>query len=133
LSYRQTRSRLTTVFAGGVRAFTPPINPGAQRALEYGLQTEGRLVVRATEGVYLWAALYLETLANDFNSDATSVALPHHGEPLLYRILQLGVSLRDDQYRVLSLYLKYSRSHGRGINFVRRYGDEAGVGISSAF
>ncbi len=133
LGYQQTLGRLTTVFSGGLRIFTPSINSGAKRELEYGLQTQGRVDVQLTASLHLWTALYLESLTNDFDGATSGFARPERGAPLLYRTLHIGMSLRDDAFRVASLYLVYNRSNGRGINFTERYGDELGVGISGAF
>jgi hypothetical protein len=130
--YRQPLwgGRLTTTSALGARLFPKAIDPGTLRAMHAAVLAEGRLAVRATEGVRPYASAYFELASNGFSARANGFSQGGEGEPLRYAIVNLGVDLVSRSGAIFSPSLTYSRSYGRGVDFPRFFGPEVGVGFT---
>lgn len=130
--YRQPLwgGRITAMSAVGTRLFPKPIAPGSVRAMHVGVLAEGRITARVTSGVRPFVSTYFELVSNDFDARAKGFSYGAHGEPLRYAILNVGVDLVGRSGTILSPFFTYSRSHGRGVDFPRFFGPEAGFGLA---
>ena len=72
---------------------------------------------------------YFELLDNDFVAQDHGFRFGLDRTPLRYTIINLGVDLRNAGGAIMSPYLTYSASHGRGIDFPRYFGPEFGFGF----
>lgn len=131
-SYRQPLwgGRLTTTSTLGARLFPKAIDPGTLRAMHAAVLAEGRLTVRATEGVRPYASAYFELVGNGFSARANGFSRSADREPLRYAIVSLGVDLVSRSGAIFSPFVTCSRSHGRGVDFPRFFGPELGFGFA---
>ncbi|MFT3771054.1 MAG: hypothetical protein QM820_37035 [Minicystis sp.] len=130
--YRQPLwgGRLTTMSAVGTRLFPKTIAPGSVRALNAAFLAEGRLTAHVTSGVRPFVSAYFELVSNGFSASARGFAFGAEREPLRYAIVNLGVDLVSRNGAIVSPFFTYSRSHGRGVDFPRFFGPEAGFGLA---
>jgi hypothetical protein len=124
------RGRLTATAALGARLFPKAIDPASLRAMHAAVLAETRLTVRATEGVRPYASTYFELVGNGFSARESGFAVGAEREPLRYAIVNLGVDLVTSGGAIFSPFVTYSRSNGRGVDFPRFFGPEAGVGLA---
>jgi hypothetical protein len=131
-AYRQPlwRGRVTVLSALGARLFPRTIDPSSIRSLRASVLAEGRVTVRATDGVRPFASGYYELVKNDFVASDHGFAFGLDHEPLRYEIVSLGVDLASAGGALFSPFVTYSCSHGRGVDFPRFYGPEVGFGIA---
>jgi hypothetical protein len=131
-AYRQPLfgGRVTVLSAIGTRLFPKPIDPYSLRAMRAGVLTEGRITVRATDGVRPFASGYYEIVTDGFVAKDHGFAFGLDRAPLLYEIVSLGVDLVSANGAVFSPFVTYSRSNGRGVDFPRFFGPEVGFGIA---
>lgn len=52
-----------------------------------------------------------------------------NGAPFRYAILDIGADLVSTNGAMVSPYVRYSNSYGRGVDFPRDYGSELGFGF----
>ena len=130
--YRQPLwgGRLTAMAALGARLFPKTIAPHSVRALNAAVLAEGRITARVTSGVRPFVSTYFELVRNDFSARAEGFDFGAEREPLRYAIVHLGVDLVGRSGTIVSPYFTYSRSHGRGVDFPRFFGPEAGFGLT---
>jgi hypothetical protein len=122
--------RITTQTAIGTRLFTPSINPGSIRGMNWAFQSEARVSVRATNTFRPFVAGYFELIDNDFNAAREGFVGDLDGDPLRYKTISAGVELRAARGSIVTPEIIYSNSHGRGIDFPRFYGAEFGFRLS---
>lgn len=130
--YRQRLwgGRLMAMSALGTRLFPKAIDPRSIRAMHAAVLAEGRVTARVTEGVRPFVSTYFELVQNDFSARANGFAFGAERQPLRYAIVNLGVDLVSKNGAIASVFFTYSRSHGRGVDFPRFFGPEAGVGLA---
>ena len=130
--YRQPlwRGRITTMTALGARVFPRTIDPASLRAMHAAALAEARVTARVTDGVRPFASGYFELVQNDFGAHTNGFAFGLDQTALRYQIVNLGVDLVSRSGSIVSLFATYSRSHGRGVDFPRFFGPEAGVGMA---
>jgi hypothetical protein len=130
--YRQPLwgGRLTAMAAIGTRLFPPTIDARSIRAMRAAVLAEGRLAARITEGVRPYVSTYFELVKNDFAARESGFAFGADRAPLRYAILNVGVDLVSKSGSIASVFFTYSRSHGRGVDFPRFFGPEAGFGLA---
>jgi len=120
---------LTAQAAVGARLFPEPINPGSVRAMRAAILVEPRLAARISAGVRPFVSAYFELLDNDFVARDHGFQFGLDRTPLRYTVVNLGVDLVSAGGAVMSPYVTYSNSHGRGIDFPRFFGSELGFGF----
>lgn len=130
--YRQPlwAGRLTAMTALGTRLFPKPIAPHSVRAMHAAVLAEGRLTLRITSAVRPFVSTYFELVGNGFRAQAQGFNYGADAQPLRYAILNLGVDLVGKGGTMVSPFFTYSRSHGRGVDFPRFFGPEAGFGLA---
>lgn len=121
--------RLTAQSAFGVRLFPEPINPGSIRAMRAAILVEPRLAVRISAGLRPFVSGYFELVEHDFVARDHGFRFGLDRTPLRYGVVNLGVDLAGAGGAIMSPYVTYSRSHGRGIDFPRFFGSELGFGF----
>jgi hypothetical protein len=119
-------NRITTQTAIAARLFTPSINPGSIRAMNWAFQSEVRLSVRATKTIRPFVAGFFEFIDNDFVAAREGFRGGLDREPLRYQTISAGLELRARGGSIVTPEVIYSNSHGRGIDFPRFYGPELG-------
>jgi hypothetical protein len=129
--YRQPLwgGRLTAQSALGARLFPEPINPGSLRAMRAAVLVEPRLTARISAGVRPFVSAYYELVENDFVARDHGFRFGLDRTPLRYAIVSLGVDLVSARGAIMSPYVTYSNSHGRGIDFPKFFGSELGFGF----
>jgi hypothetical protein len=130
-AYRQLLwgGRLITSVALGTRLFPEPINPGSIRELHAAFIVESRVRVRIRPSVHPYLSVYYELIDNDFVAQRHGFQFGQDRTPLRYAIVNVGVDLVGSSGTIMSPYVAYSHSHGRGIDFPRFYGSEIGGGL----
>ncbi|APR76414.1 Hypothetical protein A7982_01761 [Minicystis rosea] len=130
--YRQPLwgGRLTAMSAFGARLFPKTIAPNSIRAMEAAFLAETRITAHVTGGVRPFVSAYFELLKNGFSASERGFSFGAEREPLRYAILNLGVDLVSKNGAIVSPFFSYSRSHGRGVDFPRYFGPEAGFGLA---
>lgn len=130
--YRQPLwgGRLTAQSALGARLFPEPINPGSLRAMRAAILVETRLAAQISAGVRPFVAAYFELVDNDFVARDHGFQFGLNRTPLRYTIVNLGLDMVSAGGAIVSPYVTYSRSHGRGIDFPRFFGSELGFGFT---
>ena len=121
--------RLTAQSAIGARLFPEPINPGSLRAMRAAILVEPRLAAQISAGVRPFVSAYFELIDNDFVARDHGFRFGLDRTPLRYTVVNLGVDLVSASGAVMSPYVTYSRSHGRGIDFPKFFGSELGFGF----
>lgn len=132
VAYRQTLwgDRLRTSIALGARVFPEPINPASIRGLRSAFFVEARVSVRIRPSIRAFVSTYDELLDNDFVARQHGFRFGQDHTPLRYALVNVGVDLVGTSGTIMSPFVAYSNSHGRGIDFPRFYGCEFGFGVS---
>lgn len=130
-TYRQPLwgGRLTAQASIGARIFPEPINPGSIREMRAAVLVEPRLAARITPGVRPFVSAYFELLDNDFVARDHGFQFGLDRSPLRYTIVNLGVDLVSAGGSIMSPYVTYSSSHGRGVDFPKFFANELGFGF----
>lgn len=130
--YRQPLlgGRLIVEEALGARLFPEPINPGSIRLMRSAILAEPRLAVQISAGVRPFVSAYFELLDNGFVAREHGFHYGLDQTPLRYTVAHLGVDLVGAGGAVVSPYMTYSSSHGRGVDFPRFFGSELGFGLT---
>lgn len=129
--YRQSLwgDKLRTRLTIGTRIFPEPINPGSIRALRAAFLVDARVSVCIRPSIRPFLSVYHEIVTNDFVADAHGFQFGLDHTPLRYSILNLGVDFVGASGTIMSPYVAYSNSHGRGIDFPKFHGSEIGFGL----
>ena len=110
--------------AFGIKIFTR----SGERLLKYSVNAEALARRKIPAGQLLFASVYLESIYTDYDSSIHGFYLSHSGAPLLYRIANLGLEFPYTNGAAFQVYLAYSHSNGRGIDFVEEI-EGWGLGI----
>jgi hypothetical protein len=131
--YRQVwlDERLTLQVALGARLFPPPIDSLAARGQRLSGLAEARVTWRASSSLHPYLAGYFELVKNDFGAHREGFAFDLERDPFRFAILDVGLDLVSRNGAMVSPYLRYSNSFGRGVDFPRDYGGQFGFGFAA--
>jgi hypothetical protein len=68
---------------------------------------------------------------NDFVAQQQGFAFDLDRDPFRFAIIDVGLDLVSQNGAMVSPYLRYSNSFGRGVGFPRDYGGQFGVGFAA--
>jgi hypothetical protein len=90
---------------------------------------EPRLGAQISAGVRPFVSAYFEFVDNEFVTRDHGFRFGLDRTALRYTIVNLGVDLVSAGGAIMSPYVTYLNSHGRGIEFPKFFGSELGFGF----
>lgn len=130
--FMQQSGPLQLLLNAGGRYYPKPLLSTSRWHLESSFFGEIGLSGKVHQFVSLYANGYLEQVNNNFHSNEHGYILEWSAEPFLYRKMEVGIDLHNDQKQRFQFFGTYNYSNGRGLDFVRVY-QEYGAGIRLIF
>jgi len=116
----------------GGRYYPKPLLSTSRWHLENSVFGEIGISGKVHQFISLYGNGYFEQVNNNFYSNEHGYILKWSAEPFLYRKLEAGIELHNDQRQRFHFFGTYNHSNGRGLDFVRVY-KEYGAGIRLIF
>lgn len=109
--------KLLLCLGGGYKYFPPPLLR-TQRVLLNAAILEISMERKLFKNFFAYNKFYYETIRNDFVAQEMDYQGNWDKEPFRYRIVEAGIGHISNKHKITHLYLNYSHSNGRGLDFV---------------
>lgn len=101
----------------GYKYFSKPQLENTKQMLQNSFLFETGIKRNIFSRGYLYSDFYYENINNSFVADQQGYTGNWNQEPFIYRILETGIGYIDNKERILNLFIRYSKSNGRGLDF----------------
>jgi len=102
----------------GYKYFSKPQLENTKQMLQNSFLFETGIKRNIFRRGYLYSEFYYENIKNSFVADQQGYTGSWNKEPFIYRILENGIGYVDNKERILNLFIRYSKSNGRGLDFI---------------
>lgn len=102
----------------GYKYFSKPQLENTEQMLQNSFLFETGIKRTISRRRYLYSELYYENIKNSFVADQHGYIGDWNKKPFIYRVLENGIGYIDSKERILNLFIRYSKSNGRGLDFI---------------
>lgn len=112
----------------GYKYYPKPLGFNSQRILRNSFFLETSIERRIFKSGFIYSKFYYENIYNDFVAQNQNYKGDWNKEPFKYRIFENGIGYRDSKDKIINLFFYYSKSNGRGLDFIV-FSESIGCGL----
>ena len=112
----------------GYKLFPNPLQSFVERDLTHAVFAEIAVNYKIKRTIFLYGNAYYEAIYNRFSSEENYFKESWEGQAFQYRMAEIGLSFINSKDQFISLFLSYTKSNGRGMDFLKQY-EEIGWGM----